>query len=70
MSVVEQVATDHHERVARFRRQAERAGDTEVSRIAIDILGVRPDDVARALRGNLTRDDEDGDIGQRRPTGA
>jgi hypothetical protein len=70
MSVVEQVATEHRERLERFRRQAERARETEVSRIAIDILGVRPDDVAHALRGNLTRDDEDGDIGQRRSTGA
>jgi len=70
MSVVEQVATEHRERLERFRRQAERARPTEVSQIAIDILGVRPDDVAHALRGNFTRDDEDGDIGQRRTTGA
>ena len=70
MSVVDQVATEHRERLERFRQQAERARPTEVSRIAIDVLGVRPDDVAHALRGNLTRDDEDGDIGRGRPTGA
>ena len=59
MSVVEQVATEHRERLERFRQQAERVREVEVSRIAIDVLGVQPDDVARALRGNLTRDDDD-----------
>jgi hypothetical protein len=57
MTVVEQLASEHRERLERFRQQAERARETEVSRIAIDILGVAPDDVARALRGNLTEDD-------------
>jgi len=37
----------------------DRVREAEVSRIAVDILGVQPDDVARALRGNLTEDDED-----------
>jgi hypothetical protein len=70
MSVVEQVAAEHRERVERFREHAERDRETEVSRIAIDILGVGPDDVAHALRGNLTQDDEDGDVSQRRSTDA
>jgi hypothetical protein len=35
------------------------------SRIAIDILGVRPDDVAHAIRGNLTQEDEDDDSSAR-----
>ena len=59
MSAAERLATEHRERLERFRRHAERARETEVSRIAVDVLGVRPDDVARALRGNLTQDDED-----------
>jgi hypothetical protein len=66
MTAAEELATEHRERLERFRRQAEGARETEISRIAIDILGVHPDDVARALRGNLTRDDEDDDISQRR----
>ena len=59
MSAADQVATEYRERLERFRRQAEHARETEVSRIAIDVLGVPPDDVARALRGNLSQDDED-----------
>jgi hypothetical protein len=59
MRPAEQVAADHRQRLERFRRHADRVRETEVSRIAIDILGVQPDDVARALRGNLTKDDED-----------
>jgi hypothetical protein len=59
MSAAEQVAAEHRERLERFRRHADRVREAEVSRIAIDILGVQPDDVARALRGNLTEDDED-----------
>ena len=59
MSAAEKLATEHRERLERFRQHAERVRETEVSRIAIDILGVQPDDVARALRGNLTQDDED-----------
>jgi hypothetical protein len=59
MRHVEQLVTEHRERLERFRRHAEGVRETEVSRIAIDILGVPPDDVARALRGNLTPDDED-----------
>jgi len=59
MSAAERLATEHRERLERFRRDAERVRETEVSRIAVDVLGVRPDDVARALRGNLTQDDED-----------
>ena len=61
MSAAEHVAAEHRERLERFRREAERVRETEVSRIAIDVLGVQPDDVARAVRGNLTRDDEDDD---------
>jgi hypothetical protein len=59
MRAAEQVAAEHRERLERFHRQAEHIRDTEVSRIAIDVLGVQPDDVARALRGNLTAHDED-----------
>ena len=66
MGAADQLAIEHRERLERFRRHAERVRETEVSRIAIDVLGVQPDDVARALRGNLTQDDED-DIGQRSP---
>jgi len=66
MGEADQLAIEHRERLERFRRHAERVRETEVSRIAIDVLGVPPDDVARALRGNLTQDDED-DIGQRSP---
>jgi hypothetical protein len=63
MSAAERLATEHRERIERFRRDADRVRDVEVTRIAIDILGVQPDDVARALRGHLTRDDENEDIG-------
>jgi hypothetical protein len=66
MTAVERMATEYRERLERFREQAEGARETEVSRIAIDILGVHPDVVAHALRGNLTRDDED-DTGQESP---
>ena len=66
MGEADQLAIEHRERLERFRQHAERVRETEVSRIAIDVLGVPPDDVARALRGNLTQDDED-DIGQRSP---
>ena len=66
MGEADQLAIEHRERLERFRRHAERVRETEVSRIAVDVLGVQPDDVARALRGNLTQDDED-DIGQRSP---
>ena len=66
MGVAEHIATEHRERLERFRREAERVRETEVSRIAIDVLGGPPDDVARALRGNLTQDDEDDDTSQRR----
>jgi hypothetical protein len=66
MSTVERLATKYRERLERFREQAEGAREPEVSRIAVDILGVQPDEVAQALRGNLTRDDED-DNGQRSP---
>lgn len=61
MTAVERLATEYRERLERFRRQAEGARETEVSRIAIDVLGVDPDVVAHALRGNLTQDDEDDD---------
>jgi hypothetical protein len=63
VSAAEQVASEHRERLERFRPQAGRTCETEVSRIAIDILGVQPDEVARSLRGNLTEDDEDDTIG-------
>jgi hypothetical protein len=66
MTAAERMATEYRERLERFREQAEGARETEVSRIAIDILGVQPDVVAHALRGNLTRDDED-DPGQESP---
>ena len=61
MSAAEKLATEHRERLERFRQHAERVRETEVSRIAIDILGVDPDDVAHAIRGNLTQEDEDED---------
>jgi hypothetical protein len=70
MSAREQLAAEHRERLERFRQHADRVREAEVSRIAIDILGVRPDDVARALRGNLTQDDEDDDISPRRASDA
>jgi hypothetical protein len=66
MRAAEQVAAAHRERLERFHRHAEHIRDTEVSRIAIDVLGVQPDDVARALRGNLTADDEDENDSRRR----
>jgi hypothetical protein len=65
MRAAEQVAIEHRERLERFRQEAEAVRESEVSRIAIDVLGVHPDDVARALRGNLTQDDEDGASRQR-----
>jgi hypothetical protein len=65
MSVVERLTTEHRERLERFRQQAEHVRETEVTRIAIDILGVNADDVAHAIRGNLTRDDEDDDTSPR-----
>jgi hypothetical protein len=65
MSVVEQLTTEHRERLERFRERAEHARENEVSRIAIDILGVQPDDVAHAIRGNLTQEDEDDDSSPR-----
>jgi hypothetical protein len=61
MRATDRIAEEHRERLERFRRDAERVRETEVSRIAIDILGVPPDDVARALRGNLTGEDEEDD---------
>jgi hypothetical protein len=66
MTAVERMATEYRERLERFREQAEGARETEVSRIAIDVLGVHPDVVAHALRGNLTQDDED-DTAQQSP---
>ena len=66
MSAADRLAVEHRERLERFRRRAERVRETEVSRIAVDILGAQPDDVARALRGNLTQDDEDDDVSRRR----
>ena len=54
-------ANEHRERLERFRRRAERVRGTEVGRIAIDVLGVHPDDVARALRGDVVQADEDDD---------
>lgn len=66
MRAADQVASEHRERLERFRQEAEAVRESEVSRIAIDVLGVPPDDVARALRGNLTQDDEDDDGGRRR----
>ena len=59
MRPTDQAAAEHRQRLERFRRDADRVREMEVSRIAIDVLGVQPDDVARALRGNLTEDDED-----------
>jgi hypothetical protein len=64
MSEVDRLVSEHRDRLERFRREAERVRETEVRRIAIDVLGVPPDEVAHALRGNLTRDDEDDDAGQ------
>jgi hypothetical protein len=66
MSDAERLAAEHRERLERFHRQADRVRETEVSRIAIDILGAQPDDIARAFRGNLTQDDEDDDGSRRR----
>jgi hypothetical protein len=63
MNAAERVAAERRERLERFRRHAERVREAEVRRIAVDILGVPPDRVARALRGNVTRDDEDDDPG-------
>ena len=65
MNAVERLATEHCERLERFRQQAEQARETEVSRIAIDVLGVHADDVAHAIRGNLTQEDEDDDSSPR-----
>jgi hypothetical protein len=70
MSAAERLAAEHRERLERFRRHAERVRETEVSRIAVDILGVQPDNVARALRGKLTRDDEEDGVDQRRAPAA
>ena len=63
MRTADEVAAEHREHLERFHRYAERVRETEVRRIAVDVLGVQADDVARALRGNLTRDDEDDDTG-------
>ena len=65
MNAVERLTSEHRERLERFRQQAEHAREAEVSRIAIDILGVDPDDVAHAIRGNLTQEDEDEDSSPR-----
>ena len=61
MRAADQLAAEHRERLERFHRHAQRVREAEVRRIAVDVLGVPADDVARALRGNLTRDDEDDD---------
>lgn len=42
----------------RFREQADRVRAQEVEQIAVDVLGLEPADVARALRGVLTEEDE------------
>ena len=65
MNAVERLTSEPAERLERFRQQAEHARETEVSRIAIDILGVDPDDVAHAIRGNLTHEYEDDDSSRR-----
>lgn len=54
----DKATSEHEERMARFREQADRVRKREVEQIATDVLGLDPDDVARALRGVLTEEDE------------
>ena len=56
---VSRFRAEHAERLKRFREQAERTRERDVKQIAVDVLGVAPADVARALRGNLTKEDEE-----------
>ncbi len=61
MRTVDRIAAEHRARLERFQQQADRVRENEVRSIAIDILGIPADDVARALRGNLTKEDEEDD---------
>jgi hypothetical protein len=52
-------ATDEHRaRLKRLEQQVHRAREAEMRDVAINVLGVDADDVARALRGVLTEEDE------------
>jgi hypothetical protein len=57
---VERVAgsAEHRERLERLERQARVAREAEMRDVAINVLGVGPEDVSRALRGVLTEEDE------------
>jgi hypothetical protein len=57
---IERVAPtgEHRERLGRLDRQVQRAREAEMRDVAVNVLGVDPEDVARALRGVLTEQDE------------
>jgi hypothetical protein len=49
---------EHRRRLERLARQARRAREAEMGDVATNVIGVAPEDVARALRGVLTEHDE------------
>jgi hypothetical protein len=52
------ISAEHRERLARLERQARVAREAEMRDVAINVLGVGPEAVSRALRGVLTEEDE------------
>ena len=52
------VSNEQRERLERLERQARIAREAEMRDVAINVLGVGPEDVSRALRGVLTEEDE------------
>jgi hypothetical protein len=52
------VSDEHRERLERLERQARVAREAEMRDVAINVLGVSPEDVSRALRGVLTEEGE------------
>jgi hypothetical protein len=49
---------EQRDRTERLERQVQRARAAEMRDVAVEVLGLDRDDVARALRGVLTESDE------------
>jgi hypothetical protein len=49
---------EQRDRTERLERQVQRARAAEMRDVAVEVLGIDRDDVARALRGVLTESDE------------